>query len=130
MKGWRPIIAHPERYRNLSDVELVDEWRSVGALLQVNSGSLLGKYGQTAEKLAWSLLERGWADYLASDFHARGSLHVAAALALVRTRAGDRIARLLSEENPARLLRGEDPLEVPPVQLKRSLWRGLLGRQG
>ena len=128
LKGWRPIIAHPERYHNLSDVEEVDEWRSVGGLLQINCGSLLGKYGKTAEGLAWSMLERGWADFLSSDYHARGTLHVAQARAALEEAGGEEIAALLMEENPRRMLAGEEPESVPPLVRKRPIWRRILGR--
>lgn len=128
VKGWKPIIAHPERYQNFSDVEEADEWRSVGALLQLNCGSFLGKYGKTAEGLAWSLLEYGWADFLSSDYHARGSLHVAESRSVIEQAGGGDIVRLLTEVNPGRMLEGEEPEPVPPLQRKRSLLGRLLGR--
>lgn len=128
VKGWKPIIAHPERYQNFSDVEDADEWRSVGALLQLNSGSFLGKYGKTAESLAWSLLENGWADFLSSDYHTRGRLHVAECRAMIEDAGGKEIVRLLTEINPQLMLNGEETEAVPPFQRKRSLFGRLLGR--
>lgn len=128
VQGWKPIVAHPERYQNFGDVEEADEWRSVGALLQVNCGSFLGKYGKTAEGLAWSLLEYGWADFLSSDYHARGSLHVAQSRALIEEAGGKEAVRLLTEVNPRHMLAGEETEPVPPVQRKRSLFGRLLGR--
>lgn len=126
--GIRPIIAHPERYRNFSDLSDADEWRSIGALLQVNCGSLLGRYGDSARRISWSLLELGWADYLSSDYHARGRLHVAECReTLVRAGAHEQVA-LLMEENPARMLRSEEPAPVPPLRRQRSLWQRLFGR--
>ena len=78
MAGWAPVLAHPERYGNASaEFGDAEEWRRVGAHLQVNCGSLLGRYGAKAQQLAWGLLERGWVDYLSSDYHARGTCPVA-----------------------------------------------------
>jgi protein-tyrosine phosphatase len=132
MAGWHPVLAHPERYANARD-DLADaaEWRRVGALLQVNGGSLLGRYGPRAEKLAWGLLGAGAADYLSSDYHARGGCHAGPARDALEERGAAEQAALLTEENPRRLLRGEAPLPVPPVRGRRPslLWR-ILRRRG
>lgn len=70
--GWIPVLAHPERYAGIDDrLEVAAGWRE-HAFFQVNAGSLLGDYGPAARKAARALLERGWADYLSSDYHARG----------------------------------------------------------
>lgn len=130
MRGWRPILAHPERYANARpDVADAAEWRRVGAVLQLNAGSLLGRYGKTAETLAWALLERGAAELLGSDYHARGRLSLAEARAALEARGASEQARLLMEVNPARVLEGKDPLEVPPVQ-KPAGWRRFFGLAG
>ena len=131
MAGWTPVLAHPERYGNASErFADAEEWRRVGAHLQVNSGSLLGRYGQKAQSLAWGLLERGWADYLSSDYHARGSCPVAECRGELERRGAREQAVLLTETNPARLLAGQAPLPVPPFSAARPLWRRLLGRRG
>jgi protein-tyrosine phosphatase len=126
--GWTPVIAHPERYMNLHP-ELRDarEWRRMGAHLQVNAGSLLGRYGAQPQARAWSLLRLGWAGYLASDFHARGRLALADARDLLVARGGQEQASLLLEGNAARLLAGEPPLEVPPLAAPPPLWKRVLG---
>jgi protein-tyrosine phosphatase len=128
MAGWRPVLAHPERYANAgADLADADEWKRVGALLQVNAGSLLGRYGERAQRLAWALLERGMVDYLGSDYHARGRCAVAECRAELERRGAGEQAALLMEANPARLLNGEEPLPVPPVPAPRPLWRRVLG---
>ena len=128
MKGWEPLLAHPERYANAaSDLSDAAEWRRVGARLQVNAGSLAGRYGDRPHRLAWKLLEEGMADYVASDFHTRGRVHTADAAAEMDRRGGREARLLLTETNPARLLSGESPLAVPPVPRPRRGWRRLLG---
>ena len=126
--GWRPVLAHPERYGNAA-VDLADalEWRSVGALLQVNAGSLLGRYGDRPRRLAWALLERGMVDYLGSDYHARGRCAVVDCRAELERRGAGEQAALLLEENAARLLNGDDPLPVPPIVPQLPFWRRVLG---
>jgi protein-tyrosine phosphatase len=129
MQGFSPIIAHPERYGNV-DASLAQpaEWRRVGGLLQVNAGSLLGRYGRGPRETAWGLLRHGMVDYLSSDFHARGSCWTAEARAALEQEGAGEQARILTETNPARMLNGEPPLPVPPLARPRSLWRRLLGR--
>lgn len=128
MRGWLPVVAHPERYDNLRpDLADVEEWVRVGAALQVNAGSLLGRYGDRPRRRAWDLLERGLASYVCSDFHAREGCSLAAARDQLESAGGREQGRLLLEANAARLLQGEPPLPVPPLPRSRSRWRRMLG---
>jgi protein-tyrosine phosphatase len=115
-RDWIPVVAHPERYRGLAgDSEVIQAWRRAGACLQVNHGSLTGRYGATARELGLLLLDRGWADYLSSDYHARGRTEIRAVRELLEELGGAEQATLLMETNPARLLQGLPPLPVPPL---------------
>lgn len=126
-KGWIPIIAHPERYAGIErSLSLFEEWKRVGALLQVNCGSLLGRYGRSAEATGWHLVERGWTDYLASDYHGRGRCAVRGCRETLLERGAKEQAQLLMRGNPERLLRGELPEPVAP--LSRPDIRSALGR--
>lgn len=122
-RGWRPIIAHPERYRNHDDrLTMLARCRAAGAHLQVNSGSLLGQHGERAERVARRLLALGWVDYLASDHHARGTPATARAVERLLEEGAGAQARRLTEENPARILAGEGPLPVEPMAPRRRSW--------
>jgi protein-tyrosine phosphatase len=123
MRDSYPIIAHPERYAgHPNDNSLVQEWRRSGGFLQVNGASLLGRYGAMARRLAFGLLQRGWVDYLSSDYHARGKTGVAEYRGLLTELGGAEQALLLTETNPARILTDEPPLPVPALRVRRSLW--------
>lgn len=120
--GYTPIIAHPERYQN-TNLELAAEWRDAGALLQINGGSLLGRYGAEPKKHAFHLLERGWADYLCSDYHARGAPMVREYEQLLVSHDAEDQAHTLMRTNPARMLNSERPLPVSPIRIgSASLW--------
>lgn len=68
--GYRPIVAHPERYSYIQrDPDLVNRWADMGCLLQLNRGSLLGRFGSAARNTAFALLSRGFAAAVASDAH-------------------------------------------------------------
>lgn len=71
--GYRPIMAHPERYRYMTEADY-DKLRKMGVLMQLNIPSVLGVYGETAMSKAASLLEKGYYDMLGSDCHRYSSI--------------------------------------------------------
>lgn len=129
-QGWRPVVAHPERYRNLdTQLESLRRMREVGAYFQVNAGSLTGKYGARAERAARRLLEQGWASFMSSDHHARGEPQVARAVELLVDSGGMEQAKRLFSENPRRILIGATPLDVATVTpAGGSVWWNRLKR--
>ncbi|MEX2466998.1 MAG: CpsB/CapC family capsule biosynthesis tyrosine phosphatase [Gemmatimonadota bacterium] len=126
--GYRPVVAHPERYVGVGDsFDIVGSWRDAGAALQVNYGSFLGRYGSDPRMNAFRLLRRGWADYLSTDFHGRSNMK------LYKQEAWDLLGELgardvlatLCVTNPSRLLRNEPPLPVAPLPDERGFWARL-----
>lgn len=68
--GKIPLIAHPERYFCIWDYpELVHEWKEMGCAVQINKGSLLGKFGKEPWDTAHILLQHNLIDCVASDAH-------------------------------------------------------------
>jgi protein-tyrosine phosphatase len=88
--GLTPIIAHPERsYAMLSDDSMVTAMKQRGWLVQVNGSSLLGSHGRPEAELAWSLIERGLVDLVASDGHrATRPPHLDGAYNVARSKMG------------------------------------------
>ena len=69
-RGYRPLLAHPERYRYVRDPgRFYGRLREMGVGFQVNINSLGGHYGQDARIKAEWLAERGWITFLGSDVH-------------------------------------------------------------
>ena len=66
--GYRPLIAHPERYRYL-DERGYQELRKLGVNFQLNLASLVGFYGATAQNKAEWLLENAYYTEVGSDCH-------------------------------------------------------------
>lgn len=123
--GYQVILAHPERYHGLdTGLNLPGEWREMGARLQVNYGSLVGRYGDEPRRRALTLLERGWVDLFATDYHGRPHLpvYLGRAREVMDLLEGAAQFDLLSRTNPARILRGEDPLPAPPLPHKKGVW--------
>jgi len=117
--GVRLLIAHPERYGGYDqELHLVAKWRKEGAFLQANFGSLIGRYGLAPRAIVFRLLERGWVDCLATDFHARPHLRLFsdAARQTFERLGAERAWEMLTQVNPELISRGEEPLPVPPVE--------------
>ncbi|WDF56320.1 tyrosine-protein phosphatase [Mucilaginibacter sp. KACC 22063] len=66
--GYKPILAHPERYSYLS-IEEAANIREWGCLLQLNTISLTGYYGAHIKQAAEKLIDAGLVDLISSDMH-------------------------------------------------------------
>jgi len=70
MKGYTPVLAHPERYGywRVQD-NVFEELRLAGIEMQVNIPSLCGYYGSDIKKRAISLIEKELITCAGSDVH-------------------------------------------------------------
>lgn len=94
-KGYRPLLAHPERYLYME----TSDYRALkheGIAFQLNLPSLTGMYGAHAQKKAASLLKAGMYDLTGTDMHS--SEHFREWLG---TRIGSRDRDTLSAHFPA-----------------------------
>lgn len=70
IKGYVPIITHPERnYSLLSVFEKADTLRESGALFQLTAMSITGDFGRHIRKFSLHLLKKGYVDFVATDAH-------------------------------------------------------------
>jgi tyrosine-protein phosphatase YwqE len=70
MSGYKPILAHPERYQYLiGDKSLVQDLVDRKILFQINLLSLTGFYSKPVKDFAESLLERNLVKFLGTDCH-------------------------------------------------------------
>ncbi len=67
-KGYKPVLAHPERYQFMT-VEKAEDLRQRGVLLQMNMLSLIGFYSKPVQSMANKLVDKGYVDFLGSDCH-------------------------------------------------------------
>ena len=109
--GVVPVLAHPERYRECT-VERVVEWRRAGAVIQMDTGGLLGS--GPISRISRALLNEGLVDLFASDNHG-DARSLATARDWLTEVASPEHAELLTRTNAQRLLDGEPLLAVPPV---------------
>ncbi len=68
--GYKPILAHPERYQYMT-MQKAEALKDRGVLLQLNIPSLVGFYGKLVERMAVKLIEAGLIDLLGSDCHSQ-----------------------------------------------------------
>lgn len=113
--GYLPIIAHPERYDALrEDRRRILHWFRAGYVLQVNKGSLFGAFGSRVQSTALWMLDTGLLHLIASDAHS--PIRRTTDLTRLKEFLSDRYplgyVRLLLEENPGRVIRGEDMVRV------------------
>ena len=106
-RGMTPVVAHPERNIQVQqDPGLGIKWVEDGALLQLNTGSVLGSYGGPARDAAVALLAREGAHVLASDAHSNSGRFVP------NMREGfDAVAQVIGESAAWRLVR-DNPLKI------------------
>lgn len=69
-KGYKPVLAHPERYSYLNNnLHKVQDLLDRGVLLQLNISSFSGYYSRPAQRMAQQLVDEGWVHFLGSDCH-------------------------------------------------------------
>lgn len=70
IKGYKPILAHPERYTfYYNDFRKYEELFDFEVVFQLNLGSLIGAYSPMAKKIAEKLIERGMISLVGTDTH-------------------------------------------------------------
>jgi protein-tyrosine phosphatase len=111
MMGVTPVVAHPERYHQCTP-EIVQEWRAVGAVIQMDSVMVFGRAAPS--RLARKLLEEGLVDCLASDTHG-DQRNLRATREWLEAIDAHEQAELLTTINARRLLNREAVLPVSPI---------------
>ncbi|MGL5479576.1 MAG: tyrosine-protein phosphatase [Clostridium sp.] len=66
----KPIIAHPERCKGISeDKEFLNNLIDEGCLFQLNSGSIKGDFGKNIKKIAIGYIKSNLYSFIGSDAH-------------------------------------------------------------
>jgi len=124
VQGKVPVIAHPERYREIIDnPNILLKYLDKGALAQVNSWSIMGYFGPDIKTCAKSLVSHNMVHFLASDAHSNRKRKpiLTDALEKITQFAGTETADTLTQ-NATKILK--DAVVVSnhqPIQKKRSL---------
>ena len=70
LKGYTPVLAHPERYLYWhSDFKKYQELKEMGTLFQINLNSIVGYYNKSIKNIAEQLIKDSLVDFIGSDTH-------------------------------------------------------------
>jgi protein-tyrosine phosphatase len=109
VRGIRPMIAHPERNKDIvRDANKILPFIRLGCLLQLTADAVGGRFGADAAARAAQLLGEGWVFVLASDAHDTTSRppRIAPGRQAAARIVGEEEARKLVEDNPGRIVQG------------------------
>ncbi len=120
VKGYVPIIAHPERYTRIcEDPNILYKYISMGALAQLNLPSLEGLYGSSIKNTAEVLLKHNMIHFVGTDSHSnkRRAPEVEDALDILYQLVGDEYFELLTQYNQERVLKDEQIEILQPKKI-------------
>jgi len=109
--GYVPVVAHPERYAFvIEDEDAPKRLRDMGCILQVNKGSIEGRFGRMPFRAVFNILEHELADIVASDAHSpyMRTPDMRGAHEAICSEFSFDYADLLFSINPARVIQGKE----------------------
>lgn len=110
-QGYIPLIAHPERYGFVRRrPNLAYRYVQMGCALQMNKGSILGRFGRGIQELSMKLLDSRLIACVASDAHSSEvrTPHMREVREYLDKTFGRGCSQLLLMDNPERILKNED----------------------
>jgi protein-tyrosine phosphatase len=116
--GLSLIITHPERNRLIrAHQDMLRRWLNRGCYVQVTAQSVIGQFGEKAQKYAEEWLDEDMVHFVASDAHGttRRPLQLSEAYQRVASRRGEAVAQALFQDNPLAAFEGR-PLPYEPEQ--------------
>ncbi|MDQ3274369.1 MAG: hypothetical protein M3Q39_04890 [Actinomycetota bacterium] len=133
-RGFRPLLAHPERCPIFHrDRTLLERLVAQGVLCSITAASLVGGFGRTVRRFTQDILSAGLVHDIASDAHdtARRPPGLTAGLDALRSDLPE-LAGLTdwyAHGVPGAVIRGEPVPRRPPVQLHRPSRRWSVRRR-
>ena len=104
-KGYRPIVAHVERYFCCQEPERIQELKKLGAQIQINADSVLGYEGHTIKKFCAGLMKDYLVDFIGSDAHnlEGRKMNLGKCATYVRKKMGQDYAEEIFVDNPRQI---------------------------
>lgn len=123
LKGYIPIIAHPERnMKIIENPNILFEFVMGGALAQVNLPSLEGKYGEGAKKTGEIILTHNLAHFVGTDAHSprRRSPDVSRSLIVLKQLVDENKFQELTCLNIEAVLEDKDIFVDEPIKYREE----------
>lgn len=119
-KGYVPVVAHPERYECFfENPEKLFDLYKMGAVIQINKGSVLGAFGERARVVSDIILSHRLAAVAASDAHSSEyrTTVMSDFAHFLDENYGEGCSPLLLRENPERILQNKDVFWENPIPI-------------
>jgi protein-tyrosine phosphatase len=127
LKGFIPVIVHPERNQEIiENPEVLYQLVKKGALTQVTASSVSGRFGKTIKKFSLQLIEANLTHFVASDAHntsSRGFKMVEAYDVIEKSFGIDAV--YMFRENAELVVQGKSVYREAPERVKRKKILGL-----
>jgi protein-tyrosine phosphatase len=127
LKGFVPIIVHPERNSEIvENPEVLYQLVKKGALTQVTASSISGHFGKAIKKFSLQLIEANLTHFVASDAHnttSRG-FKMVEAFDVIEKKFGNEMGYLL-RENSELVLKGLSVYKEVPERVRKRKVLGL-----
>lgn len=135
VRGFRPVLAHPERSPTfLDDHDRLERLVERGVLCSVTAMSVAGAFGRTVQAFAVRLFATGLVHNIASDAHdaTRRAPGFERAFTALRRVFADQTAspEWFTKEAPRAILEGCDLPAGTPLLRKASSWKRMRERVG
>jgi protein-tyrosine phosphatase len=127
LKGFIPVIVHPERNQEIiENPEVLYQLVKKGALTQVTASSVSGHFGKTIKKFSLQLIEANLTHFVASDAHNTSSrgFKMVEAYDVIEKNFGVE-AVYMFRENAELVVRGKSVYKEAPERVKRKKILGL-----
>ena len=123
LKNIIPIIAHPERNVNIQkNISILQDWIRQDCIIQLNAGSIVGKFGKICQSVAEELLVEKIVHFVGSDAHDprhRNYFVLKDAYQRISEKYGDEFASILFNQNPERIWKGDQVIKMDLPVRKR-----------
>ncbi|MDO4304995.1 MAG: hypothetical protein Q4D94_13895 [Bacillota bacterium] len=109
-EGYRPVLAHVERYSKINGrADRVEDLIEMGCYMQVNAGSIMGALGLSTKLFTRKLLKEKLVHFVATDAHdvSKRSPKIAESASFIEKKYGEDYGKELLYENPMHVIRNE-----------------------
>lgn len=123
LNGFTPIIAHPERNgRIIEDPNIMYNFITHGALVQINLSSLIGYYGMKVKNTAKILLSHDMIHFVGTDAHhfKTRALRIGSAIEVISRILPKEKANRILFDNPKAVINNEVIDIYEPIKYKRK----------
>lgn len=108
VEGYIPIIAHPERYSYIKDLDTFKQWKKTGALIQINASSIFSS--KQIQKRVKKLIKNNLVDFVSSDSHRNSSTfeYLKQAYQYIGRKLGTEKTKIIFISNPKKIILGKE----------------------